>query len=337
MKPRVGFLGLGWIGYSRLRVLADAGLVDVVAVADTRLESTERVASELPHVHVCASLDELLREHIDGVVIATPSALHASQTIACLNRGVTVFCQKPLARSADEATQVLDAAQRADRRLGVDMSYRYTDAHRALKRVHDDGRLGAVHTADFVFHNAYGPDQSWYYDRALAGGGCLFDLGVHLIDQLGWMLGWTRPAIVDVRLRQQGRSWNPTVDGVEDFAQVLLEDVSGAVARVTCSWRAPAGCDARISVELLGTDGGARLFNVDGSFYDFQAEEWHGTNTSVLAQPPDAWGGRAILEWALAIRESPRYDAAIEQQLGVSRVLDQIYAWRPARLPAMAV
>ena len=104
-----------------------------------------------------------------------------------------------------------------------------------------------------------------------------------------------------------------------------------------CSWRAPAGCDARISAELLGSDGGARLSNVGGSFYDFQAEEWHGTNTTVLARPPDAWGGRAILEWAKAISESPRYDAGIERQLEVSRVLDQIYAWRPARVPAMTL
>jgi predicted dehydrogenase len=339
MKPRIGFLGLGWIGQSRLRALVDAGVADVAALADPRSESTARVASDLQGVSVCPSLDALLDESLDGVVIATPSALHADQAIACLERGLAVFCQKPLARSREEAERVVTTARRVNRRLAVDMSYRHTAAHNALKQLVEDGSLGTVHTADFVFHNAYGPDQAWYYSRALAGGGCLMDLGVHLLDQIQWMLGWADANIVDARLRCQGRAWDPSGTEVEDFAHLLLEGPDRAVARVVCSWRAPAGCDARIGIELIGTQGGARLTNVGGSFYEFRAERWNGTRTIPLADPPDAWGGRALVAWARALSASASYDVAVEQQIALTAMIDRVYAWQPAMfatLPADA-
>jgi predicted dehydrogenase len=194
LKPRLGFAGLGWIGQLRLRALVEADVADVVAICDPRTESTLRVAADLPGVRSCASLEELLEQPVDGIVIATPSALHATQAIACLDAGYAVFCQKPLARSRDEAVRVVDAARRAERLLSVDMSYRFAAAVLALKRLVDTGALGVVHTADLVFHNAYGPDQPWYYARDLAGGGCLMDLGVHLVDHIKVRRG-TGPAV----------------------------------------------------------------------------------------------------------------------------------------------
>src|SRR5262249_40349016 len=116
MRPRIGFLGLGWIGQARLRALIDADVVEGAVVADPRRESAMRVATDLPDVRVCASMEDLLEERLDGVVIATPSALHANQVIACLKHGMAVFCQKPLARSAEEARRVIQVARAVDRR-----------------------------------------------------------------------------------------------------------------------------------------------------------------------------------------------------------------------------
>jgi predicted dehydrogenase len=101
-------------------------------------------------------------------VIATPSALHAEQAIAALDRGLAVFCQKPLGRDASETRAVVEAARRADRLLGVDLSYRYTRAAAALRDEVRSGALGEVYAVDLVFHNAYGPDKPWFYDRRLA-------------------------------------------------------------------------------------------------------------------------------------------------------------------------
>ena len=87
---------------------------------------------------------------------------------------------------------------------------------------------------------------------------------------------------------------------MEDYAVATLELETGAAVRLACSWRLQAGCDAMISAAFYGTEGGAALRNVDGSFYDFVAERYRGTARETLATPPDAWGGRAAADWARA-------------------------------------
>ena len=129
-----------------------------------------------------------LEVHGNAAVIATPSALHADQCIAAFDRGVAVFCQKPLGRNASEVRAVLDAAARADRLLGgVDLSYRHTAAMQSIRERIGAGDLGKVFAADLSFHNAYGPQSGWFWDPRLSGRGCLIDLGVHLVDLALWL------------------------------------------------------------------------------------------------------------------------------------------------------
>src|SRR5690606_35725807 len=122
------------------------------------------------------------------------------QAEAALRNGLAVFCQKPLARTAAETRRVLDAARSADRLLAVDLSYRFTKALQEVKAVVAGGAIGDVYAVDLVFHNAYGPDKAWLYDRALSGGGCVIDLGIHLIDLVLWVLDGARVRAVDARL-----------------------------------------------------------------------------------------------------------------------------------------
>src|SRR5690606_2280601 len=81
-RPRLGFLGVGWIGGHRLQAVANSGLAEVAAIADPVAEMVGMAAAVAPEAAQVRSLDELLRLELDGVVIATPSALHAEQSIA---------------------------------------------------------------------------------------------------------------------------------------------------------------------------------------------------------------------------------------------------------------
>src|SRR4051812_39050950 len=185
--PRLGFLGVGWIGRSRMEALARDGLAQVAAVADPQAEALEAAAEVAPDAGRAETLEELLEHELDGVVIATPSPLHADQGVAALERGLAVFCQKPLARDAEETRRVLAAARAADRLLAVDLSYRHVEALRAAHERVASGAIGELHTIDLVFHNAYGPGKPWFTDPELAGGGCLIDLGTHLVDLALWL------------------------------------------------------------------------------------------------------------------------------------------------------
>jgi predicted dehydrogenase len=122
-------------------------------------------------------------------------------------------------------------------------------------------------------------------------------------------------------------------DMVEDFALVSLELRSGATARLACSWNLPAGRDAVIQASFFGTRGGAMLSNVNGSFYDFLAERFQGTSRDVLCTPPDAWGGRAIVEWATRLAEGAGYDPAAERLVEVAEVIDAIYGRAEVTVP----
>jgi predicted dehydrogenase len=305
-RPRLGFLGVGWIGRHRLEAVERAGTAEIAAVADPQLPDA------------LDSLDELLEHELDGVVIATPSALHAEQAIAALEAGLAVFCQKPLGRTAAEAESVVAAACAADRLLAVDLSYRFTSAARAVRAA--VAELGEVDAVELVFHNAYGPDRPWFYDAALAGGGCLVDLGTHLVDLALWILGW--PAVVDVDARLLRRGGH----GVEDYAVARLELATGATVSLACSWNLPAGRDCAIAARFYGRHCGAALVNVGGSFYDLRAERYRGTVKETLAEPPDEWGGRAICEWARRLAAGARYDREVGRVVEVAEVLDRIYA-----------
>ncbi len=324
-QPRLGFLGLGWIGLNRMQALLDEGCAEAAVLADPSAEARERARALAPAAAAVATLEELLAHDLDGIVIATPSALHAPQALAALEHGLAVFCQKPLARTARENAAVIAAARRGDRLLGCDLSYRHTEAMRRIRNCVVEGALGAVYAADLVFHNAYGPDKSWARDPALAGGGCAIDLGIHLVDLVLWTLGFPEVEHVASRLHAQGRLLPPGGDAVEDHAVAQLHLAGGTTVRIACSWNCATGQDAVIEAQFHGTRGGAAMRNVDGSFYDFAATRFQSTQRTPLAAPPDAWGGRAIVEWARRLGADRRYHPAIETLLPVAQALDRIY------------
>ncbi len=326
-RPRLGFLGLGWIGRNRLVALADTGTADIVGLADPSPEATAEAARLAPEAARGSDLESLLNLSPDGIVIATPSALHASQAVACLERGIAVFCQKPLGRTHAETRQVIAAAQAADRLLGADFSYRHVRGIPEIHRLIRSGELGTVYAMDLVFHNAYGPDKPWFYDLEQSGGGCVMDLGSHLVDLALWMAN-EPVAAIDSRLFRQGKRLPKPVRQVEDYAAVKLDFESGAIARVACSWDLSAGRDAVIEFAFYGTQGAAALHNVEGSFFDFTVERFYGTRRELIASYPDAWGGRALAAWARRLAESPRFDAEAESLAEVSNVIDGIYGWR---------
>ncbi|HVJ39418.1 MAG TPA: Gfo/Idh/MocA family oxidoreductase, partial [Stenotrophomonas sp.] len=268
--PRLGFLGVGWIGCQRMQALADAGVATVAAIADPHAESLARAAQHAPGARQCRSIGELLdADDLDGIVIATPSGAHALQAIAALQRGLAVFCQKPLTRTAAEAEQVLEAARAANRHIAVDFSYRAVAGVPELREQVQQGALGEVYAVDLVFHNAYGPDKAWFYELAQSGGGCVMDLGTHLVDMAQWICGSTGHADMSAALFAQGQRLQLPADRVEDYAVAQWRLDSGAQVRLACSWRLPAGCEAVIQAAFYGTGGGAALSNVGGSFYDF--------------------------------------------------------------------
>jgi predicted dehydrogenase len=320
----LGFLGTGWIGRNRMEAMLATSEAKAVAICDPGREMAAAAQELAPDAAVVGSFDELLACEPDGVVIATPSALHAEQCIRAFESGAAVFCQKPLGRTAAEVQGVLDAARAADRLLGVDLSYRHTAAMQAIRERIRAGELGQIFAADLTFHNAYGPQSGWFWDPELSGGGCLIDLGVHLVDLLLWLFDF--PEVLDARgtLLRDGRP--PDDDEVENYATGEIRLANGVHARIACSWNLSAGAEAVIGASFYGTAGGAAMRNENGSFFDFSAELFRGQNAERLTSPPDDWGGRAAAEWVRKLAAGERFEGSTAGLIETARVLDRLYS-----------
>lgn len=334
LKPlRLGFAGAGWIGRHRMQSLVESGLGKATVIVEPSAEMAELASGVAPEAELIGSFEDMLERDLDGIVIATPSAMHAGQSIAALERGFPVFCQKPLGRDRGEVEAVVAAARRADKLLGVDLSYRHTAGMEFIRNLVQCGELGSIYLADLTFHNAYGPDKAWFYDRQKSGGGCVIDLGVHLVDLGLFVMDFPRVRHVDSSLFCQGRRLEAVSGEVEDCAIATIDLENGASMRIACSWRLHAGCDAVIAGRFYGTGGGAEMRNVGGSFFDFETRRLAGTSSSIVCGPPEDWGGRAIIDWARRLSAGERYDPRCEQFIAVSGVLDAIYGNdQPAKL-----
>lgn len=325
-RPRIGFLGVGWIGRHRLEAIARSEHGHIAFLSDPDPAARGAAAQIAPQAAICGSLEEMLERGAEGIVIATPSASHAEAALRALRAGAAVFCQKPLGRSSAETRELVAAAREADRLLEVDLSYRQVLGVQRIADLVRAGELGEVYAAHLVFHNAYGPDKPWFYDPRLSGGGCLMDLGIHLLDLALWTLGFPGIRHCSAQVFVRGKPLKDPRREVEDYAAAQLELSSGASVQLCCSWNLPAGRDAIIEASFYGTRGGAALRNMDGSFYDFIAERYRGTAREVLAVPPDAWGGRAAAAWAERLARGARgFDPAIERAIEVARGLERIY------------
>lgn len=325
IKPALAFAGVGWIGRSRMQAAIDSAMADIALVTDPSGDCISEALKMAPGSKVAASFEEIIADpNIEGVVIATPSALHMQQAVSAFEHNKAVFCQKPLGRNAAEVSAVINAASKANKLLGADFSYRYTTAFQKIVPLISSGELGKIFAVDLKFHNAYGPDKPWFFDMKQSGGGCVLDLGIHLIDLMLFALDFPDVNKVNSSLYSKGVSVKGK-DEVEDYANVSLELSNDINAQLSCSWNLQAGQEAVIEASFYGTKGGVSMKNVNGSFYDFTASRYWGTKTETLVNPPDQWGGRALVNWIQQLSTDSSYNPAAGYYLPSAEVLDKIY------------
>jgi len=308
--------------------VAEAGVAEISAIHDVQASAVEEAQKVSRDAVQFSDFEELLNHDLNGVVIATPNCLHAEQSIAALKRGIAVFCQKPLGRNAFETRKIVDAARAADRLLGVDLSYRAIPAMVAVSDLVESGELGKVFAVDAKFHNGYGPDKAWFRDFSLSGGGCVLDLGSHLLDLALRPLGSPRVTRVQSSLFANGNLLAQGSEAVEDYGVATIETEDGTVINLSCCWNLNIGRDAEIEIAFYGTRGGAKLRNVDGSFYDFVGERFSGTKTERLSNPADTewqWGGLATLEWIERLAADGSFDRDAERFVLLAEVIDSVY------------
>ena len=258
MTARLALLGCGWVADMHARAAATCGHT-VAGVANHRLESAERFASEHQIERATTDWRELVRApDVDIVVVCTPNALHAEQSITALEAGKHVFCEKPMATTVADAEAMLAAAERHDRLLLVLHPWRHHSAVIALRNAILAGELGAiVRTHGYGVHADWGPG-GWFTDPALAGGGALVDMGIHAIDTARFLLGEPEPQRVLASIRTAHGSYAVDDDGI-----VLIEWEGGARSVVESGWWQPHLGGYEADTEVYGSNGYRRIWAPD--------------------------------------------------------------------------
>src|SRR5437660_5156372 len=242
---------------------------EVVAVADVDLGRAQALADKYGVPQVFSSYEELLaKAEQDAVVVALPVFLHAPATIAALEAGKHVLCEKPMARSGAEAQAMVDAAKQAGKKLAVYWRNRFGARAMKAQQLVDAGELGPIYytrTIGLRWRGRPGFDarmQSfgrWFGSKEQAGGGALMDIGGYNLDLVLGLLGF--PKIVSAsastwRAIDRDRADREGYD-VEDMAVGLIRLEGGAAISIESSF---AGyIDEPNGAWLFGTKAGLRL------------------------------------------------------------------------------
>ncbi len=333
-KVRCAVVGVG-MGICHIQNYQNHAQADLVAIADVdeeRLRARgEEYKVEKRYTDAC---EMLAKEELDVVSVVTPNFLHKDLTIAALEAGCHVLCEKPMAMNAAEAREMLAVAKRVDRRLMIDFSYRFNEQSWSLKKQVDSGILGKVYFARTIWHRRRGMPRfgGWFGQKDKSGGGPLIDLGVHRLDLALWLMGYPKPTWV------MGSTYNPiaaerakcegkTFD-VEDLAVALIKFENGATLEVEASWAANISENELMETRLFGTHGGLVQRNTDGG-YKFEAEiyfEKDGIQYDMRprSKPPEV--KPAMHHFIDSILNDVPHPAPGEEGLIVMELLDAIYA-----------
>ena len=343
---RAAVIGVG-VGRAHAKGYQHSSASELVAACDsdpTRLASFGEMF-ELPASGLYTDYRRLLEEvRPDVVSVCLPNFLHAEVTIAALNAGAHVICEKPMAIQVSDAQAMIAAAEKSGRQLAICYNHRYHADGLWVRQAVSEGLLGDIFHVDAAWRRETGiPGRGWFGNKQMAGGGALIDLGVHVLDMALWFMGFpavltvsgaTRTAFGPAGLKtwgcRPGEPISPPFD-VDDGATGFLRLGNGADMLLRASWaehREPL--DDLVRIELQGTKG-SLVLNIPNYKHEHTLTLYHeiGGEPTVSHPVPrgvDVAGHTAFIDLTMhALRAGTPLPADGAQGLAAVRVLTALY------------
>ena len=261
-------------------------------------------------------------QDIQAVYVVTPNAIHRENVLSCASAGKHVLCEKPMAASAREAQDMIDACAKANRKLMIAYRMQYDPYMRALIQLCRGGELGKIKSIIAGFMQSEGDPNQWRLKKALAGGGALYDIGVYPLSASRSITG-EEPIEISACIQTDPN--DPRFHEVEESAYWTLRFPSGIIAALSTSYAAR----------------GARFCNValeEGNVFFNPAYSYHGNRLFVERRQNDSFGSAA--EWkggdpdqfamemdhlAVCIRRDIKPRTPGEEGLADHKVLEAVY------------
>jgi len=346
-KIRIGIIGCGGIANGKhMPSLAKLKNVEMVAFCDIVLERAEEAAKKYgtEDAKVYVDYKELLKDNtIDVIHVCTPNKSHAPISIAALESGKHVMCEKPMTKTAADARAMLEAAKRTGKKLTIGYQNRQRKEIRHLKTLCDDGVLGKIYfgKAHAIRRRAV-PTWGVFMNEEEQGGGPLIDIGTHALDLTLWMMNnyevesVTGNCHYELGKRPNSANawgpWNPDEYTVEDSAFGFIKMKNGATIILESSWAINLVDSREATCTLAGTEAGADFFDgmrINGEEYSKLYVKKIDMNTAGVDFYEGVSGDDASLldmaQWIDAVVNDKDPTVLPEQALVVSEILEAIY------------
>ena len=265
-KIGIGLIGTGFARTAQAPAFQLCDGAELVAVCSGHHDNAVKVASEYKIAHACESYEQLLAlEEVSLVVVSAPPYLHHPITIAALNSGKHVICEKPMAMTADEAQEMATlAAAKPDQLSIIDHELRFNPTWRRMKELVDSGFLGDLYHINVTIasgfrHSAQRP-WNWWSQKS-AGGGLLGALGSHAIDALRWTFGEIEAVCSTVATmvpeRKDAKTGEMKPNETDDYCSFLvrLKSQEGRVAHAIVQLSALYASGGKNQVTAVGSNG----------------------------------------------------------------------------------
>jgi predicted dehydrogenase len=251
---KFGVIGAGEIGGLRVASLRDHPDTDVVAVADVSQAQAEHVAKGVGARAVTEWRELLDAPEIDAIVISTPLPLHEEMAAAALEAGKHVLIEKPLANTLEGCRRLVDLARSTGKTLGVGFNHRFYPSVKFLTQVVEDGTLGELdHIRAYGGHDGLPSlKEEWMYEYPAAGGGAMWDVGIHMTDLVRYLAG----ELTEVYGVATNRVWD--LGESEDNAMAIFKGERKLPVIYQASWSEWAGY--HWYVDVYGTKGMCRAY-----------------------------------------------------------------------------
>ncbi|MBQ9414292.1 MAG: Gfo/Idh/MocA family oxidoreductase [Clostridia bacterium] len=347
-KFRVAVIGCGGIanGKHLPALKAQSHRCDLVAFCDILEERAVAAAEKygVPGAKVYTDYRQLLAEVKPDVVhVCTPNRSHADISVAALEAGSHVMCEKPMAKTAADARRMVEAAKKTGKKLTIGYQNRHRPDTIALKRACENGDLGEIYFAKaHALRRRAVPTWGVFLNEYEQGGGPLIDIGTHALDLTLYMMDNYEPASVMGQTfkklgdqRETGNAfgdWDPVEFTVEDSAFGFIKMKNGATIILESSWALNITDVCEAQTTLCGTKAGADTtkglrFNM--AEYGHLAEKRVSTDGEGVdffdASSQQSPGERETALWYDALEAGTDPVVLPEQALVVTEILEAIY------------
>lgn len=345
-KLKVGIIGCGGIANGKhMPSLSKLDTVEMTAFCDIIPERAEKAAKEygVDGARVYEDYTEMLqKEKLDVVHVCTPNNAHAPASIAAMEAGCHVMCEKPMAKTVKEAEAMLEAHIRTGKKLTIGYQNRFRSDSQYLKKVCERGDLGEIYFAKaHALRRRAVPTWGVFLDEEKQGGGPLIDIGTHALDLTLWCMdNYDVKSVKGTVYKKLGDQkdtgnawgdWDPEKYTVEDSAFGFITMADGATIILESSWAINMLDTKEAKTTLAGTLGGADM-NDGLRLNKADLGKLVVTKPALDAAGVDFYDGvgddpalNEATQWINAVLEDKEPIVKPEQALVVTKVLEAIY------------